>query len=82
MRADSTGSPRRISWRRYGSRVLGVALLLLLGGCATRVPLAGLLPDSHRPHRARRPTAPPPVASAQPDTLSGGAPTASVPASP
>ncbi|MFY0527805.1 hypothetical protein ACN28I_33200 [Archangium gephyra] len=78
MRVDSTSSPRRVIWRRSGPRVLGIALLLLLGGCATRAPLAGLLPGVHKPHRR----APPPPASAQASTAAGGAYAAPRPASP
>lgn len=68
MYADSTDSPRRVTWRHRGT--LGVALLLLLGGCATRAPLPGLLPGAPRPQR--RATPPPPPASVQADPWAPG----------
>ncbi len=73
MRADSTDSRPVVTWRRHGARVLGVLLLLLLGGCATRAPLSGLLPGSHRRPAIRPPLVDSPAPSGQPAAAAGGA---------
>ncbi|QRN98223.1 hypothetical protein JRI60_03900 [Archangium violaceum] len=73
MRADSTDSRLVVSWRRRGARALGMALFLLLGGCATKAPLAGLLPGSHRRPVLRPPLmASPAPSSGQTTPTSGG----------